>query len=156
SIAREGSELPVAPGDTVYEGDVLSTGDDSLVKLLLADDSIVSVGARARVNLQSLRRSEAQPRTTLKLVVGRLWARITKSISTTPVFAIEGENAVAGVRGTSLFVDVNSEGTMAVTVENGTVDVTDLLGNKNELGPNARSIANKDGQALSTVTSDDL
>ncbi len=82
----------------------------------------------------------------LQLWVGRLWARVTKSIGGKRDFEVRTPNAVAGVRGTEFVVDVSEQGQTQVTVVEGGVELGSRLGDGSQtLGANDRGNVAGDG-----------
>lgn len=123
----------LAAGDRLYRGDVVMTAVESRAHLLFADRSVVSLGSSAELVLSKLEPAE-RPKISVKLVAGRVWARIQKFFGGGSAFTVETANAVAGVRGTSIFVGVDGKVT-AVAVERGEGTVTDKDGHQTILPP---------------------
>ena len=118
------ARTPLVGGDRLHEGDVVSTDADSSARLLMSDKSILDVGPRTRVTIKTYQTSPKERKRKVGLTVwlGRLWARVTKSTGGGVDFRVSSPNAVAGIRGTELVVDV-AEGLTEVTVVSGSVEV---------------------------------
>jgi len=112
-------------GDAVFMGDKVATDFEGRAKLLLDDRSVVSLGPKSEMELTALRSPEV-PKTSVKLLFGRLWANVQKIVGADAKFDVATPNAVAGVRGTSFMVEAGPAGS-SFTVINGTVVVNDKL-----------------------------
>lgn len=116
-------------GDYLSAGSMVRTGLNSAVRLLMKDKSILDLGpsthitlARYDVDAASRKRSVG-----LHVFVGRLWARVTSVFQGEKNYEVFTANAVAGVRGTELVVDVELSGQSQVTCVEGAVEVLNRL-----------------------------
>jgi hypothetical protein len=108
--ARVNSQ-PARVGMEVFEGDKLTTGDKSRLKVLFSDDVILSLGADTEVVVEKhLFDPKSGARSTrLELVKGKLRSLVQKMVAGRRAdFLVKTANAVAGVRGTE-FVLVAGE-----------------------------------------------
>jgi ferric-dicitrate binding protein FerR (iron transport regulator) len=97
---------PLALGDRLVEGEQLRTQAGARLELRFGSGTIVRVGENSSLVL-----SEAPPmggRFRAKLVFGNFWAHVRKLL-VGETFAVETENAVAGVRGTIFRVESGSD-----------------------------------------------
>ncbi len=104
----------VAPLDRFTEvplGTVIATGDDGRCSLRLPSGTLIRLGANTRVEVASLTRGDpaAARKETIKVTVGRLWAKVTKLFGDDARFEVQTDNAVAGVRGTAFFVETDGK-----------------------------------------------
>jgi len=116
-------------GDVVFKGERVQTSDDSRAKLLLEDRSVVTLGPKSDMELTGLRSPET-PKTSVKLLFGRLWANVQKLVGGEAKFDVVTPTAVAGVRGTSFGADASSDKS-SFWVANGSVNVS--AGNHEQL-----------------------
>jgi hypothetical protein len=125
AVAEAEQTLSAKRGDAVLRGDSLRTGKESLARLLMRDNSLLTLGADTQLTLSEYRVAAARERrqARLKVLIGRLWARVTSVTGTEGAYQIETGNAVAGVRGTELVVDVDASGLTQVTVISGEVGI---------------------------------
>jgi hypothetical protein len=116
---------PLSIGAAVGQGDTIATEDGARLELKFADGSALRVGPRAKVQLTESHfgGGVARRRMNAKLFFGNLWAKVTSAIQGDQKFAIETENAVAGVRGTTFRVDARSDKSVLVRVYAGAVAV---------------------------------
>lgn len=132
----------LARGDKLYKGDVLKSEERSQAQLLFSDRSVVSMGPSAELVLSSIEPlDETRPKVSVKLVVGRVWARVQKWFGGGTAFTVETANAVAGVRGTSIFVGVDGS-KLEIAVERGTGVVFGKDGKETELPPMTQIVVN--------------
>jgi hypothetical protein len=126
----EGASEPLAPGQEVHEGDLVVTAAGATMRLLMRDKGILDLGGGARLKLRTYQVNATERRRTvhLQLVVGRLWARVTKALGSGSQYEVTTTNAVAGVRGTEFVVDVGESGKTAITVVEGSVHMSGSVG----------------------------
>ncbi len=92
----------------VHQNDVLETGPRGRIKILFADDSVLTVGeeTRLKVSRYAYRKKEKKRRSIFNLFKGRVRALVSRFIaSRSNRFEIHTPTAVAGVRGTDLEVE---------------------------------------------------
>jgi hypothetical protein len=116
---------PLSVGAAVGQGDTIATEDDARLELKFSDGSALRVGPRAKMQLTEAHfgGGPAKRKMTAKLFFGNLWAKVTSVIQGEQKFAIETENAVAGVRGTTFRVDARTDKSVLVRVYAGAVAV---------------------------------
>ena len=124
-VKADGSELQAALGSEVNESDSVVTDDSAQVRVRLFDRSLLRIGPGSRAQMSQLRSDPAgeKKEISVKLVVGRLWASVSKLLTPDSKFEVHASNAVAGVRGTK--IDVQSDGkTGSVACLEGKVQVS--------------------------------
>ena len=116
---------PLSVGVAVGQGDIIITGDDARLELKFSDGSVLRLGSRAKMQLTEAHfgGGVARRRMTARLFFGNIWAKVTSAIQGDQKFAIETENAVAGVRGTTFRVDARTDKSVLVRVYAGAVAV---------------------------------
>lgn len=114
--------VPLAPGSELHEGEVVATGPDGKLELLLPTGTLVRLGPGTRLELRAA--SGSAQRFTARLAFGNLWAKVHKLLAGEE-FKVETENAVAGVRGTEFRVEVAPAKEDLVRVYEGVVEVKD-------------------------------
>jgi hypothetical protein len=149
SVARaSGESASLVAGEWLVQGDTVEVGDGSFVRLLMKDESLLDLGARSRITLSvyDYSRIEKRRKASIRVFLGRVWARVAKAFAGDPSYVINGENAVAGVRGTELVFDVAEDGTATLTVVEGSVALTSKLTGASELfGALTRGLVGADG-----------
>ncbi len=115
----------LAVGNAVGQGDTIATEADARLELKFSDGSALRVGPGAKMQLSEAHfgGGPAKRKMTAKLFFGNLWAKVTSVIQGDQKFAIETENAVAGVRGTTFRVDARTDKSVLVRVYAGAVAV---------------------------------
>ncbi len=109
----DGSREPLAPGAEVFQGDVIETGDDGHVALLMADQSQFSLGAQGRMTMDELvYDAEAQEGSALISVDVGVFVFVSGMIAKTSVDAmvISTPAMTMGIRGTKLIGRAGPEG----------------------------------------------
>ena len=109
----------------VFEGDAIKTGLDSRVKILLIDDSIVTLAPKSTFKFRKFNfdLNNNLRNSFLELVTGKIRVLVTKIFSNDKSnFEVETPTAVCGIRGTEVAVEFNGNET-DVTVFQGKVEV---------------------------------
>jgi hypothetical protein len=130
-----------APLDRFSEGPmgtVIATGDDGRCSLRLPSGTLIRLGSNTRVEVASLTRGDpaAARKESIKVTVGRLWAKVTKLFGDDSRFEARTDNAVAGVRGTAFFVETDGKREQFV-VDHGAITVSGAGGSLALDGPGA-------------------
>lgn len=110
AVVRDGRRTPAHPGLKLHAGDILETGPDGLLGVVLRDDSLFSLGPSSRIVIEKFRfvPAEGQLDLTARILRGTmayvsgLIGRLAPESATfvTPV-------ATIGVRGTRFAVKVS-------------------------------------------------
>jgi hypothetical protein len=121
---------PLKRFDAVPETATVFTMPKSFVQIRLASGTLLRLGPETTVKLTALEHGaqRGKRKESVKLVVGRLWARVTNLFGDDSKFEVDGSNAVAGVRGTYLMATVDDVGASSFYTISGSVSVTDPSG----------------------------
>ncbi|MEM6733620.1 MAG: FecR family protein, partial [Myxococcota bacterium] len=93
--------------------------------LRLASGTLLRLGPNTVLTLSRLQHDRARPsrrKEGIKLKAGRIWASVLSLFGSDSSFEVEGETAVAGVRGTSFFMTNDGENE-SIVLEEGAVQV---------------------------------
>jgi hypothetical protein len=127
-VTRSGESRELFAGDLIEEGDVIESGDDSYVRLMMKDGSILDLGANARLVIRKYSGKKPARKVSLKLWVGRLWARVIETVGGDDDYVLSGGNAVVGIRGTELVLEARADGSADVLLLHGRANLTSLVG----------------------------
>ena len=111
-LMRGSSRLPVAAGTKVEKADVLTTGIDGKMGLILADDTVITLGHSSEFSVADFQFS---PRENKLSLVGKITKGTCSFLSgiitkLSPESArIETPDATIGIRGTRLLIEVKPE-----------------------------------------------
>ena len=115
----------VTRGTRLNSGNVLRTSEGAAAALIFTDDkSILKVRENSKVNIAGRREANSIVKT-IKLEVGALWAKVTRS--ETP-FKIETPSGVAAVKGTQFYVILDGNGNMIIFCIEGAIELFNKLG----------------------------
>ena len=110
-IVRNGQALPAPPGAEVFEGDVLRTGADGRLAVMLRDETRVSLGPDSELALTAFAFAPSESRlgVTLQLVRGVISyvSGLVAKLAPTSV-TIQTPTSIIGVRGTHALVRVGT------------------------------------------------
>lgn len=107
-------------GDPLSAGDRIRTDSAAKIRILLADDSVLSVGPGSEVVLDELQLGAAGRKGRLSVLVGRFKIAIAAWLSGASDYEVRMPTAVAGVRGTVLWGDTELD---AVCALHGKIDL---------------------------------
>ncbi len=120
--------LSLAEASRVFQGDRLKTAGDARLEAKLMDGSLLRLGASSELSLDKLSFAQGKTATTkkvtVKLVVGRVWASVSRLFGKDSSFEVATPNAVAGVRGTRFAAAHDAAGATTVRVYSGKVLVS--------------------------------
>lgn len=95
----------VKVGDKVYEGDVINTPSNGLVKLLMQDKTIMDIGKSALFKVQEYKNNGGLDRNVdVSMMYGSIRASVTQPIKGKGSFKVRTASATMGVRGTEFVV----------------------------------------------------
>lgn len=112
-VERAGNQIEPQIGEMLRVGDVLCTGKKGRLKVLMSDDSVIALGSKSRLVLDSHRFTTKthQRSTSLRLIRGRVRALVHKLVADKkPDFEVRTRTAVAGVRGTEFLIVADEDG----------------------------------------------
>jgi FecR protein len=125
--AGDESSRPAKPDTYVLSGEIVETGPDSFVRLIMSDGSVLELRENSSMEMADSRGNESAINTVV-LFLGVLWASIEANDDEDTAFIVDTPTAVAGVRGTRFMVGVGIDGATRVGVEEGLVIVSSEAG----------------------------
>jgi len=123
TVERAGQSTALHRGDVVAVADTVVTDATSKVKILLADDSVLTIGPKSRVILQQFMLETESRTVQLQVLAGRFKVAIAKFFGKSSDYHVTTPTAVAGVRGTVLWGDTDLD---AICALDGHIDVRPL------------------------------
>jgi len=108
SLTREKATIKPKVDDGLQIKDLVSTGKRARTKLLLGDDSMLSVGQNSKLEITQFLIERGKRTSILSLKAGTMHTKIAKAFEKGSRFELNTPTAVAGVRGTE-FLTVISE-----------------------------------------------
>lgn len=95
-----------AANETLYKGDVVSTGLEGATKLIFPDNTIIDLGPRSMFKVERFEGSSSESRQAFfTLLYGRMRALVTKTISGNSKLQVRTPDTLMGVRGTEFVVN---------------------------------------------------
>jgi hypothetical protein len=138
SVVRNGVTVVANTGDAIYQNDVVQTGSDSSLGLVLDDGSTFNLSANARFMLNDLSYdpSSVSNSALLTLVQGAA-SFVAGQVARTGDMKVATPAATIGIRGTAVNLDISSaDGTVSVSVvdqRDGQVHTVQVFNNANVL-----------------------
>ena len=122
----ESQRHPLQVGDVMKDGDRVSTGPKSRLEIVLMNKTVLRFADSTRFKISQIGCNEKSKTeyVRVRLLLGRTWANVNKTVGAKTDFALSCENAVAGVRGTVYRMNVNDDKSVLVRVYGGMVHVT--------------------------------
>jgi hypothetical protein len=124
-IQRNGQAqyAPAEKGSLLFEGDKIKTGELARAAILLDDGSLIRLNANSELLLKDKKPGNQKSR--LQLMLGHLWAKVTKQENS---LEIETPTAVAAIKGTQLELVFGPDGQTTLIVWDGIVNLSNALG----------------------------
>lgn len=153
-IQRGNATVPADTGLSLQEGDVISTGQGSFVRIAFSDGTRTVVPSQSRLRLDRLRRFVINDAPDHRLVVEQ--GRVENSVNARQRpggFRVTTPTAISAVRGTEFRVAYDAtSGISATGVLDGAVAVADAADSTSILVPQGQGTAVRPGQGLTAVT----
>ncbi len=118
SIVRNGVAIVANTGDTLYQNDVVQTGSNSTMGMVLDDGSAFNLSANARLMLNELSYDPtgSSNKSFFTLAQGAL-SFVAGQVAPTGDMEVATPVAVVGIRGTAVLLDIGStDGRVAISV----------------------------------------
>ena len=112
-------------GSQVLIGDVLTTDASGRLKVVLNDDTVINLGSATTFAVDAFSLKGGERKVSLTVKAGRFLASVAKWFGSNSDWQVSTPNAVAGVRGTTLWGDTDVD---AICALYGTIDVTSKTG----------------------------
>jgi FecR protein len=112
-----GSQVPVAQGDSVFLNEAVQSGPDSKARLLLEDNTNVSIGPGSTLKLDNFVYSGPKQPGTIALNIGKGTLRFVTGDASKRAYTIWTPTAAIGVRGTILRIEVSPTETRVINEE---------------------------------------
>lgn len=126
TVKRGEKKTTLQKGVPIFVGDIVQTPIGAKIRVTLKDKSVVAIGANSEVKFADLSMKSGGRKGALEVAVGRFWMNVTKWVKPKKSFwEISTPNAVAGVRGTTLWGDTDVD---AICALEGAIEVTSKTG----------------------------
>lgn len=112
--------------DAIFPQDTVRTGADSKAKVLLRDDTIMTLSERSEMEFTEFLLTQDKRRNIVSLLLGTLKVVTTRILGSDSVTQIQTPNTVAGVRGTTFVVRFTPPDTTDIFVLQGIVTARNL------------------------------
>ncbi|TMJ52385.1 MAG: hypothetical protein E6G85_11905 [Alphaproteobacteria bacterium] len=118
SIVRNGVAIVINTGDTLYQNDVVQTGSNSTLGLVLDDGTAFNLSANARFMLNDFNfDANGTSNSSLMTLVQGAASFVAGQIAPTGDMKVATPVSVIGIRGTAVILDISStDGTVSVSV----------------------------------------
>lgn len=112
-------------GDFLNQNDRVKTEARSRIEIKLPDGSFIRFDESTIFVLRSATFDQAQNQRDIDvtMIIGKIWAKVSRFLSREDRFAVSSQTAVAGVRGTTYRMNVNQDNSAMVKVYDGEVEV---------------------------------
>ncbi|UCE38558.1 MAG: FecR domain-containing protein [Thermoplasmata archaeon] len=118
-----GSWTSVQNGTLLYQSDTVKTGNDTSASIILFKSSIIRLDSNTEVMIQEIIQQTGETSVKIQQDIGRTWSTISK-ISGIDNYDVQTPTTIASVRGTTIDVNVTTEGNTTVSVINGSAIVS--------------------------------
>jgi ferric-dicitrate binding protein FerR (iron transport regulator) len=113
-------------GDFLLDGDRVATGEQARLELAMPDGSFLRFAQKTTFELMSVDYDEQTRQRDIEVhaAFGKTWAKVSSLTGGGGRFQLTSQNAVAGIRGTTYRMNVNSDTSVVVKVYEGAVHVS--------------------------------
>lgn len=108
-VTRGVETLGVTQGMEVALGDIFDTGADSKVKIVFVDDTLIALGEDTSFEITEFVFNPDERSSVSNITKGKMRSLINKFKGATSNVEYKTANAVAGVKGTTLYIDADEE-----------------------------------------------
>ena len=160
-----GVKKEVKVGTRFYQNDTLITQDKSFAQLLIADDSVMSIGANSEINFAEFKFIDKTNRQIVySFIKGQIRALIKNKAKEGDII-FKTKLAIMGVRGTELFINHQTIKKIEVSefaLTEGNVQVADDKNQKHEVNKSDRLIIVQDSETkksaieMNTLSNEEL
>lgn len=126
-IPEDGNERhSLKVGDILKGGDRVNTGPKSRLEIFLKNNTVLRFADNSCFEISQISWNEQSRAENVKvrLILGRTWANVNRTLGAKTNFELSCENAVTGVRGTVYRVNVKDDKSVLVRVYDGEVYVS--------------------------------
>ncbi len=108
----------------IYNGSQIKTGSKTRIIIQFNDKSELRIAQKSKIKIEkAFVKTPENREISARLILGKLWAKVSKSKNKNKNFTIRTDNATAGVRGTSFSVTFKDDKSSVVSLYTGIVDV---------------------------------
>lgn len=126
SLTRAGKTTVAAKGASLAVGDTLTTVDPGKLRLLFRDGTLIALGSKSKITLTAFKTTNDGRTARFDVAAGKFWAKVSAWAGGGPSFLeYRTPNAVAGVRGTTLWGDIDVD---AICSLDGSIEVRSTVG----------------------------
>ena len=123
-VLIKNSDANAFNGMEVYVGDTFKTGDDSALEIKFEDDTTITVGSNTEFEINEFVFNSDERKSVTTVLKGKMKSKIKSYKDRKSTVEYKTKNAVAGVKGTILYIDVENN---LFSVKEGVVSVRGLL-----------------------------
>ncbi len=109
TIERSGEKITASLGNDVFIGDKFEVADKSAVTIKFIDETEISLGENAYLEIDEFVFNPSERKNVTKILKGKMRATINTYQDKTSTVEFKTANAVAGVKGTILYIDAEKE-----------------------------------------------
>lgn len=122
-VERGGVMRAIGQGAAIHNGDTLITGKDGRIRFTLADVGSFTLESDTSVSIDELFDEAEDEPMALRMAAGYLWARVSRLSSSKRRLEVHTPTVIAGVRGTEFELAAGADGSAAMTVDEGSVEL---------------------------------
>lgn len=139
--------------DEIPERAIVTTGPNSSVSLRFKSGSMVRLASQTQIEMTQLVHgaTAGKRKERIKILTGKMWARIMKLLGRDSHFEIITKHAAAGVRGTAFWVNTNAQSTQFI-IDHGQIAVQSATGGQRILQGAGASASIGDDGSTKTLT----
>ena len=122
-VERGGGRRAIGRSAAIHYGDTLITGKDGRIRFTLTDAGSFTLESDTSVSIDELFEEAEDEPMVLRMAAGYLWARVSRLSSSPRRLEIHTPTVIAGVRGTEFELAAAADGSAAMAVDEGSVEM---------------------------------
>lgn len=123
SVERNGGRRAIGKGAAIHYGDTMFTGKNSRVRFTLLEVGSFTLESDTSVSIDELFEEAKDETMVLRMAAGYLWARVSRLSSSKRRLEVHTPTVIAGVRGTEFELTAAVDGSAAMAVDEGSVEL---------------------------------
>ena len=116
---------PATDGMDLATGARVKTEAGTTALVTFVDGSTVTVQPETEITVERSGGGDQPSRTSIRITLGTVWARVVRLLGPQSEFSLQGQNAMATVRGTQIGAQQNADGSFVCWTRSGSMVVTD-------------------------------
>ncbi len=108
-LSRDGNVKDASENQEIRLNDLIETGEDSFTKIVFTDNTSIEVSSDSSLEVNEFVYNPSERKSKFSIIKGTIKSEISKIKNTNSTVEFQTRNAVAGVKGTVLYINANDD-----------------------------------------------